>query len=226
MQAGFNKEQVQIGAVSTTTPASPTRPTERSTSSTSVPSAARRSSRHRAHRAGSDRRLHRIVRRSVLPLRQPSPATTRGGIPGSCCLSDHGRASRARGVASVAAALRGRVRTRRRTTVRASCSRLTPRNARLLYNITCCESLAGRKEDAIAHLRLAIEIAAPLRDFAAGGLGLRSAARRAGVREPCRVEGTCLRRARVEGCQALCLGKHGSGCVGLRSRPSAARSPR
>ncbi len=43
-----------------------------------------------------------------------------------------------------------------------------PRNARLLYNIACCESLAGRKEDAIAHLRLAIEIAAPLRDFAAG----------------------------------------------------------
>jgi len=43
-----------------------------------------------------------------------------------------------------------------------------PGNARLLYNITCCESLAGRNEDAIAHLGLAIEIAAPLREFAAG----------------------------------------------------------
>src|SRR6187200_2840403 len=37
-----------------------------------------------------------------------------------------------------------------------------PRNARLLYNIACCESLAGRKEDAIEHLRLALEIAEPL----------------------------------------------------------------
>jgi len=43
-----------------------------------------------------------------------------------------------------------------------------PRNARLLYNIACCESLAGRKEDAIEHLRLALEIAEPLREFAAG----------------------------------------------------------
>ena len=43
-----------------------------------------------------------------------------------------------------------------------------PRNARLLYNIACCESLAGRKEDAIEHLRLAIESAEPVRELAAG----------------------------------------------------------
>jgi hypothetical protein len=42
-----------------------------------------------------------------------------------------------------------------------------PRNPRLLYNVACCESLAGRKEDAIAHLRLAIDIAEPVRDLAA-----------------------------------------------------------
>ena len=43
-----------------------------------------------------------------------------------------------------------------------------PRNPRLLYNVACCESLAGRKEDAIEHLRLAIESAEPLRELAAG----------------------------------------------------------
>ncbi len=43
-----------------------------------------------------------------------------------------------------------------------------PRTPRLLYNVACCESLAGRKEDAIEHLRLAIESAEPLRELAAG----------------------------------------------------------
>src|SRR6187551_1151581 len=43
-----------------------------------------------------------------------------------------------------------------------------PRNPRLLYNVACCESLAGRKEDAIEHLRLAIESAEPVRELAAG----------------------------------------------------------
>jgi hypothetical protein len=43
-----------------------------------------------------------------------------------------------------------------------------PRNSRLLYNLACCESLAGRKEDAIEHLRLAIESSEPLRELAAG----------------------------------------------------------
>jgi len=43
-----------------------------------------------------------------------------------------------------------------------------PRNPRLLYNVACCESLAGRKEDAIEHLRLAIESSEPLRELAAG----------------------------------------------------------
>jgi hypothetical protein len=35
-----------------------------------------------------------------------------------------------------------------------------------LYNLACCEALAGRKEDAIAHLRTAIERYEPLREFA------------------------------------------------------------
>ena len=36
----------------------------------------------------------------------------------------------------------------------------------LLYNLACCEALAGRKEDAIAHLRVAYERQPGLRDFA------------------------------------------------------------
>jgi hypothetical protein len=44
-----------------------------------------------------------------------------------------------------------------------------PENAELLYNVACCESLAGRTDDAIAHLRKAIELApGPLRELAAG----------------------------------------------------------
>jgi tetratricopeptide (TPR) repeat protein len=37
----------------------------------------------------------------------------------------------------------------------------------LLYNVACCESLAGRTDDAIAHLRLAFERAGDLRSLAA-----------------------------------------------------------
>jgi len=42
-----------------------------------------------------------------------------------------------------------------------------PEYGELAYNIACCESLAGRKADAIRHLRMAIEAHAPLRTFAA-----------------------------------------------------------
>ena len=35
-----------------------------------------------------------------------------------------------------------------------------------LYNLACCEALAGRKEDAIAHLRVAFERRPSLRDLA------------------------------------------------------------
>jgi len=37
-----------------------------------------------------------------------------------------------------------------------------------LYNLACCESLAGRPEDAVRHLGLAIDRAERLRDFAKG----------------------------------------------------------
>ena len=37
----------------------------------------------------------------------------------------------------------------------------------LLYNVACCESLAGRSDDAIEHLRLAIERADRFRSLAA-----------------------------------------------------------
>jgi mannose-6-phosphate isomerase-like protein (cupin superfamily) len=35
-----------------------------------------------------------------------------------------------------------------------------------LYNLACCEALAGRKEDAVGHLRLAFELRPGLRDLA------------------------------------------------------------
>jgi tetratricopeptide (TPR) repeat protein len=43
-----------------------------------------------------------------------------------------------------------------------------PEYAGPLYNVACCESLAGRTADAIEHLRLAIERSERLRSFAAG----------------------------------------------------------
>jgi tetratricopeptide (TPR) repeat protein len=38
----------------------------------------------------------------------------------------------------------------------------------LLYNVACCESLAGRKEDALTHLRRALERSERVRAFAEG----------------------------------------------------------
>ncbi|MGN6167030.1 MAG: TPR end-of-group domain-containing protein [Solirubrobacteraceae bacterium] len=43
-----------------------------------------------------------------------------------------------------------------------------PEYPTLLYNVACCESLAGRTADAIEHLRLAIERSDRFRSFAAG----------------------------------------------------------
>jgi tetratricopeptide (TPR) repeat protein len=42
-----------------------------------------------------------------------------------------------------------------------------PHYPELGYNIACCESLAGRPADAIAHLRMAIEAHEPMRKWAA-----------------------------------------------------------
>ena len=42
-----------------------------------------------------------------------------------------------------------------------------PENARLLYNVACCESLTGRASDAIEHLRRAIDAAEQVRSLAA-----------------------------------------------------------
>jgi tetratricopeptide (TPR) repeat protein len=43
-----------------------------------------------------------------------------------------------------------------------------PEVSGLLYNVACCESLAGRTADAIEHLRRAIERSERFRSFAAG----------------------------------------------------------
>ena len=45
-----------------------------------------------------------------------------------------------------------------------------PEYAGPLYNLACCESLAGRTEDAIEHLRIAIERSERFRSYAAGDL--------------------------------------------------------
>jgi len=37
----------------------------------------------------------------------------------------------------------------------------------VIYNVACCESLAGRTDDAIEHLRLAIERSDEVRSLAA-----------------------------------------------------------
>jgi quercetin dioxygenase-like cupin family protein len=42
-----------------------------------------------------------------------------------------------------------------------------PEYPELVYNVACCESLAGRTDDAIEHLRLAIDRKEDLRSFAA-----------------------------------------------------------
>jgi hypothetical protein len=42
-----------------------------------------------------------------------------------------------------------------------------PSNAHLLYNTACFEALAGRRDDAIAHLRAAVEVAPQTREWAA-----------------------------------------------------------
>ncbi len=47
-----------------------------------------------------------------------------------------------------------------------------PEFADVAYNVACCESLAGRKADAIEHLRLAIERSERFREFAAGDTDL------------------------------------------------------
>jgi len=43
-----------------------------------------------------------------------------------------------------------------------------PDNAHVLYNTACFEALAGRHDDAIAHLRAAVETSPEMRDWAAG----------------------------------------------------------
>lgn len=43
-----------------------------------------------------------------------------------------------------------------------------PPYADLYYNVACCESLAGQKDEAIAHLRRAVELSARTRSFLEG----------------------------------------------------------
>jgi predicted TPR repeat methyltransferase len=43
-----------------------------------------------------------------------------------------------------------------------------PDNAHVLYNTACFEALAGRRDDALAHLGRAVELSPQTREWAAG----------------------------------------------------------
>jgi tetratricopeptide (TPR) repeat protein len=43
-----------------------------------------------------------------------------------------------------------------------------PQYALLFYNLACCDSLAGRKSDALEHVRKAVELSEQFRDYAKG----------------------------------------------------------
>ncbi len=58
-----------------------------------------------------------------------------------------------------------------------------PEYAGLLYNLACCESLAGRTQDAIGHLGLAIEKSERFREFAAGDSDFDAIREQAGFQE-------------------------------------------
>ena len=59
-----------------------------------------------------------------------------------------------------------------------------PRNAQLIYNVACCESMAGRPGDAIEHLRQALAIAPdPLQGMAADDSDLDAVRGEPGFRE-------------------------------------------
>ena len=58
--------------------------------------------------------------------------------------------------------------TRRPRTEARELVQANPDDARLLYNVACCESLAGRTDDAIEHLRRAIEVDEQMRELATG----------------------------------------------------------
>ena len=80
-----------------------------------------------------------------------------------------GKGVRAVGVADLGAAqppLRGRPVRRASSSAGASCSRPTLSYSELFYNVACCESLAGRTEDAIEDLRRAIALSERSRAYA------------------------------------------------------------
>ena len=88
-----------------------------------------------------------------------------------------------------------------------------PQYAGLFYNVACCESLAGRTDDAIDHLRRAIELSERSRALRKGRFGLRP--------DP--------RRARVQGARrAVAAGSHVDDRIDRRARRRAAsrRTPR
>lgn len=58
-----------------------------------------------------------------------------------------------------------------------------PGSGQLLYNIACCESLAGRADDAIAHLREAIAVSEDIRALGAGDSDFDPIRGRPGFRE-------------------------------------------
>ena len=165
MQAAFRPIRSRSPAATATTCASPTRRTRRSTSSTSAPSAGRGGLRHGAERAGLRRRRRRRVRGLRFPAADGVRLRTRGGIRGSGCRS------RSPSMRPSSGGTRGSRSTREGRYAEAADRGLAlletrPDQPYLFYNVACCESLAGRTADAIAHLGRAIEMWDGCRDLA------------------------------------------------------------
>ena len=93
-----------------------------------------------------------------------------------------------------------------------------------LYNLACCEALTGRNEDAIGHLRVAIERRPSLRDLAKEDTDLdpiRDEPAFHELRRPsCPAHGRCERAWSAAGLQASC----GAAAVVVAKESSQARA--
>ena len=116
------------------------------------------------------------VKRTAFAEEPETTILALGGTPGA--------GVRARRLGALGPARRRSTRpasTPRRPTAAASWSRPTRSTPALLYNLACCESLAGRTTDAIEHLRRAIELSERFSRVREGRLRLRPDPRRARV---------------------------------------------
>ena len=106
-----------------------------------------------------------------------------------------------------------------------------PGNAHVLYNTACFEALAGRRDDAIAHLRAAVELSPQMREWAGRRRRLRPDPRRPRVPVNAGISAARVRRPHVAA-QAGTVAAHGTAVrdnvrlYGSDGEPLAAIGPR